>query len=75
MQLVCLCAESLIHILLTFIVVKQILCISRWFTVDVDSTLGALHYVDVGSVADIPDVRAASIFRVEVNRMDEFVYT
>jgi drug/metabolite transporter (DMT)-like permease len=67
-------AESLIYIFLTFIVVKETLYISQWFTVDVDSTLGTLCCVDVGSVVDILDVHATFIFRVEVNRVDVFVY-
>jgi hypothetical protein len=60
MWLSCLYAKSLIYILLTFIVVNQMLYISWWFIVDVGSNLGALYYVDVGSVADIQDVGASA---------------
>lgn len=39
---------------------------------DFDSALGALHHVNVGIVADILYVlHAASIFSVEVSRVDE----
>lgn len=69
MQLISLYTESLIYVLLTFIVVKEIQCISQWFIVDVYSTLGTLCCVDVGSVVDIPDVHAASIFRVLVEQI------
>jgi hypothetical protein len=31
--------------------------------------LGLLHHVDVGDVADVSDVRAASVFRVEICRL------
>jgi hypothetical protein len=34
-----------------------------WFTVD--ATFGSLHRADVGSVANISELRAASIFWVE----------
>lgn len=73
MQLISLYTESLIYILLTFIVVKETLCISQWFIVDVYSTFGTLCCVDVRSIVDIPDLNAAPIFRVEVNGVDEFI--
>jgi hypothetical protein len=34
--------------------------------IDIDSALGSLHCVDVGSVAKVSKVDAASIFRVKV---------
>jgi hypothetical protein len=37
---------------------------------DVDATLGFLHCVDVGSVADVSEVCASSIFRVKVISSD-----
>jgi hypothetical protein len=40
--------------------------ISQWFIADVDGALGSLHCVSMGSVADISEVHAASIFRVEL---------
>jgi hypothetical protein len=49
--------------------------LSWWFIVDVDSILGISHCVDEDSVADISNVHAASIFRVEMCTVDEFVYT
>lgn len=39
--------------------------ISRKFTLDADSALGSLHYVDVGRVGDISKVHAATTFRVQ----------
>jgi hypothetical protein len=45
--------------------------LSKWFTVDVDSAFGYLHHVEVGSTADISEVHAVFIFRVDVNRTNE----
>jgi hypothetical protein len=39
--------------------------------VDVDSAVGPLHHVNVGSVTDVSEVRAAIIFRVEVDPEDQ----
>jgi hypothetical protein len=39
--------------------------------VDVDSGLGSLHRVDVGSVTDVSVVYALSVFRVEAGRISE----
>jgi hypothetical protein len=36
---------------------------------DVDSYVGSLHLVDLGSAAYIPELHTASIFRVEVSRI------
>lgn len=44
------------------------------FIIDVDFTLGSLHFVDASKVANVSKVRAASIFRVEVNRLKECSY-
>jgi hypothetical protein len=33
-----------------------------------------LHRVDVGDVADVLDVHAATIFRVEVGKTDDFLF-
>jgi hypothetical protein len=41
--------------------------LSQWFIVDVDSACGSLHHVDVGSVAKLSEVHAASIFRVRIS--------
>jgi hypothetical protein len=38
-------------------------------TFDVNSVLGLLHHVVVGSVVDVSEVHSASIFRVEVCRL------
>jgi hypothetical protein len=38
---------------------------SLLFIVDVNSVLGYLHQVDVGSVADFSDLHGASVFMVE----------
>jgi hypothetical protein len=43
----------------------------QWFIVDVDSALGILHHVDVGSAANISEVHAASRFRIEVTRVSK----
>jgi hypothetical protein len=40
--------------------------------VEVDSAFGSLHIIDVGSVVDVSEVHAITIFRVEVSRMSEF---
>lgn len=45
--------------------------LSKVFTVDVDSAFGYLQHVDKGSIADISEVHAVFIFRVNVNRMSE----
>jgi hypothetical protein len=34
--------------------------LSQWFIVDVDSACGSLHYVDVGSVANLSEEHASS---------------
>jgi hypothetical protein len=39
--------------------------LSRCFVDDIDSALGPLYGVEVGSVADVSIVHAASIFRVK----------
>jgi hypothetical protein len=36
-----------------------------------DSVLGSLYHMDVGSTANVLEVYAASIFRVEVNRISQ----
>jgi hypothetical protein len=41
--------------------------------VDVNLALCSLHVMDMGNVADVSEVRDASIFRVEVSRFYEFV--
>jgi hypothetical protein len=43
--------------------------LSKWFTVD--STLRYLHHVDVGCIANISEVHAVFIFRVDMNRTSE----
>jgi hypothetical protein len=45
--------------------------LSKWFIVDVDSALGSLRFVDVGSVADVLEVHGATVFRVKVSRVGE----
>jgi hypothetical protein len=45
--------------------------LSRLFIVDVDSALECLHRVDVGCIATVSEVHAASIFSFEVSRMSE----
>jgi hypothetical protein len=40
---------------------------------DVDSHLGFLHCLSVGSVADVLEEHAASILRVEVSRMSQYL--
>jgi hypothetical protein len=35
--------------------------------------LGSKHRVDMGSISDVPDMYAASIFRVEMFRMGDFL--
>jgi hypothetical protein len=42
-----------------------------WFIVDADSAIGSLRHVDVGSVAHVLEVHAASIFRVELSRVSQ----
>jgi hypothetical protein len=37
---------------------------SQYFTVNVDSAIGSLQHVDAGSISDILQVHAVSIFRV-----------
>jgi hypothetical protein len=44
-----------------------------WLTVDVSSVLGWLYCVAVGNVANVSEVHAAFIFRVEVCRVGEFL--
>jgi hypothetical protein len=46
---------------------------SQWLPVVVESVLGWLHCMDVGNVADILEVHAASIFRVQIYRVGEFL--
>jgi hypothetical protein len=43
----------------------------RWFTVGAESSLKSLHHVYMGSIFDVSEVRAASIFRVELSRVSE----
>jgi hypothetical protein len=45
-----------------------------WFNVHIDLDLGFLHRVDVGSVADVSEVHAASIFRAEVGKVSKILY-
>lgn len=47
--------------------------LSWWLTVDVKSGVGFLHRVDIGGVADVPEIGAISIFRVKVFREGEFL--
>jgi hypothetical protein len=63
----------------TFFFLKSCLPISdfrllQWLITDVNSVLWLLHRVDVGNVADISEVHAASIFRIEV-WISEFLCT
>jgi hypothetical protein len=48
--------------------------LSWWVIVDVDSAHGSLHCVDVSSAANIPEVHAASSFRIEASRVSECHY-
>jgi hypothetical protein len=48
---------------------------SWWLNDYVKSVLGFVHYADVGSVANISEVYAASRFRVTVCRVSVCVYT
>jgi hypothetical protein len=43
----------------------------RWLIVDVNSTVGLLHSVDMGDVG-VSEVHATSIFMVEVFNVVEF---
>jgi hypothetical protein len=43
--------------------------LSSQFTVDADSSLQSVHVLEVGSVADVFKVHAASIFRVKTSSM------
>jgi hypothetical protein len=43
------------------------------FITIVDSALASLHRVDLGSVADVSEVHAASTFKVEVIEVSEFI--
>jgi hypothetical protein len=40
-------------------------------SLDADSALHSLHHVDVGRVADVSGIHAASFFRAKVNRVNE----
>jgi hypothetical protein len=40
--------------------------LSQWINVDVDSSLGSLHHVNVGGVANVLKIHATFVFRVEV---------
>jgi hypothetical protein len=42
-----------------------------WFIVDVDNNVEPLHNVDMTRVSNISDIYAASIYRIEVNRVDK----
>jgi hypothetical protein len=42
--------------------------------VDVNLVLGSLHFTDMGSVANVSEVRDVSNFRVEVSRFPEFIF-
>jgi hypothetical protein len=46
--------------------------LSWWLIIDVNSVLGLLHFVDVGNIAGVSEVRAASIFRVEACQLVNF---
>jgi hypothetical protein len=50
-------------------------CLTEHTFVHVDSAVGSFYYVDVGSVAGISEVCAASILRVKVNRKMEATYS
>jgi hypothetical protein len=43
--------------------------LSRWLAVDTDSVLQWLLWMDVSNVANVLEVNATCIFRVEVCRM------
>jgi hypothetical protein len=49
--------------------------LSRSLYVDLNSALNSLHCVDMDSVSDVLEVHAASIFRVEVCKVGEFLET
>jgi hypothetical protein len=59
---------------------RHSISIYNWFrginvtNFDVNLVFGCLHLVGVGSVAEISEVHAASVFRIEVCRVSEFVY-
>jgi hypothetical protein len=40
---------------------------------DVNSVLGLLHHVDIGDVASVSDVHAATIFMVKMCRLASFL--
>jgi hypothetical protein len=39
--------------------------LSRWLIIGVDTVLGLLNHADLGDVANVSEVHAASYFRVE----------
>jgi hypothetical protein len=45
--------------------------LSKQFIARIDSALGPLHRVDVGSVADVSEVHAASVFSNKARKMIE----
>jgi hypothetical protein len=45
--------------------------LSKWFTVDIHPLLEALHHAEVGSTADLSEVNAASLFRVEASEVSK----
>jgi hypothetical protein len=45
--------------------------IKKFHNLDVDSALGSLHHVDVGSIAYFLRVYADSIYRVKVSKVDQ----
>jgi uncharacterized membrane protein len=48
--------------------------VSKWTTLIVNSAAGSLGLFDVGSVGDVSDVHFASIFRIKMRRVGEFLY-
>lgn len=48
--------------------------LSWWLTIDVNSALGWLHHMAVGSVTDVLEMYATSICGVKVCRVGEFLY-
>jgi hypothetical protein len=45
----------------------QVVCVNILRLTDVESVLGSLHRVDVGSIPDVSEVHPASIFRVAMH--------
>jgi hypothetical protein len=45
----------------------------KYMSTDVDFGLDSLCHVDIGSVLDVSEVHGASVIRIEVSRMAEYL--